>query len=349
MFVRFLTWWADQMLGFLPRRLRQWGIFEPNVILITPEGELDAAAPSISVAVRKGRETSNGARVALDDAGRATAAPLSNLSTRPRQCIVQLSAETAVEKLLALPLVVEHELKRVLTYEMDRETPFAVEEIYWGWQVERRDESNGRLWVRLSLVPKATVAKLLGTLAEAGFKPTALAIRQAGERWLRIPLIPLEERRWRCDNRAHYATAIGTALLLAAACAPFIRQSFALHAVDRRIEELQPQVAEAEQLRHQTTAGAAAIVAAERARYGDPLQILAALTAALPDDTSLSALTSHARKVTLTGHSASAAMLIGSLSADHTFKNPTFAAPVNRGEGSKEDQFSISVEIGSQP
>jgi general secretion pathway protein L len=86
------------------------------------------------------------------------------------------------------------------------------------------------------------------------------------------------------------------------------------------------------------------VLAAERARLGDALKILAAVTDATPDDTSLSDLTLHERQVSLTGRSADAARLIGLLAAVPALKDPAFSAPLTRIKDSNIDLFSIKME-----
>ena len=75
-----------------------------------------------------------------------------------------------------------------------------------------------------------------------------------------------------------------------------------------------------------------------------PLVAIAELTRMLPDDTYLTQLQLLQRKVTISGRSASASRLIGSLAAGDQLRNPAFAAPVTR-IGTSE-AFTISVEIG---
>jgi general secretion pathway protein L len=126
---------------------------------------------------------------------------------------------------------------------------------------------------------------------------------------------------------------------------PFLKQSVELASVDRRIASLQPQVDEAQALRQQLEgSGGADVIEAERARLGDPVAVLGAATAILPDNTYLTDFTMRERKINFNGQSAAAANLIGALAADPTFQNPAFAAPVTRIEGTATDGFSISAE-----
>jgi general secretion pathway protein L len=106
-------------------------------------------------------------------------------------------------------------------------------------------------------------------------------------------------------------------LAVAAAASPFVLQSIAWNATERQIAELRPGVAKVEALRRRLAEGAAGAdaVIAERVRTGDALQVLAAVTDILPDDTYLSDLSLRQGKLNLSGRSPSAARLIPALAA----------------------------------
>ena len=74
------------------------------------------------------------------------------------------------------------------------------------------------------------------------------------------------------------------------------------------------------------------------------MQILAALTAALPDDTWLSDLTLKDGSLSVDGQSGNAAGLISLLAAVPALKDPSFTAPVTRTSDNKADLFSLRAE-----
>ena len=78
-------------------------------------------------------------RVGTDDARRALA------EVRPPADIwLCLPPGPLIEKRLALPLAAERELSRVVAYQMDRETPFAANEVWWSCEIENRDRARGK-------------------------------------------------------------------------------------------------------------------------------------------------------------------------------------------------------------
>ena len=106
-------------------------------------------------------------------------------------------------------------------------------------------------------------------------------------------------------------------------------------------------MAEAEALRRRATGSTGTdVLAIERARSGDALQALAAVTDSLPDDTYLTGFALHQRQLTIDGQSAGAAKLIGGLADNPLIRDPAFTAPVTHSEAGL-DLFSIHAEFGS--
>jgi len=343
----FLAWWAQQLAELLPDRLRRPDAAGADALLIEPDGPLDADPPAVELLLRKRGQTSRLGRFTLDGLGTTAAQRAAALAGGPLPIRLRLPPGLLLEKHLSLPLAAERELARVVGYEMDRETPFTADEVYWDSAVEQRDRANGRLKLRLSLVPRAPVQALIAALQVAGLAPTALDAATAPGVFRPIALARGAGQRGLVGARALPAAAIACAALIVLALAvPFLRQAIELGRVESRIAQLQPTVDEAEALRKRIEGSGAGgdVLTEQRAKMGDVLKVLAAATQILPDDTHLTDFTMRQRKLSLVGQSAGAAKLIGALSQDPTFQNPTFAAPVTRMEGAKVDVFSISAE-----
>ena len=342
----FLSWWVQQLAELLPERLRRPDVALADALLVVPDGSLDADPPSIELLLRKRGQISRLGHFALDGPGIKSAQRAAALAGGPLPIQLRLPPGLLLEKHLTLPLAAERELVRVVGYEMDRETPFAADEVYWDSTVEHRDRVNGRLKLRLSLVPKAPLLTMIGGLQHAGLAPTALDVALPQGEMRRIALARGARRSGMVGARALPAAAIACAVLaLIAAATPFVRQAIEFGRVDSRIAALQPSVDEAEALRRRiegNTAGSD-VLTEQRTRLGDVLKVLAAATQILPDDTHLTDFTMRQRKVNLNGQSAAAPKLIEALSSDPTFQNPTFVAPVTHTDMTK-DVFSISTE-----
>jgi general secretion pathway protein L len=344
MFRKFLLWWFGQLAELVPLRLRSADAAGGDALVITPAGPLSKLIDHVDITLRRGgRETSLGrfgiSESSLDRVPRAAGTP----------AVIRLAAGEVLGKTLSLPLAAERQLDQVLEFEMDRETPFNAEELFWTYRLARRDRQTGTLLVRLLLLPRASLERLLAGLDQIGLRPGWAEIAGGPDKGSRVPLSDHQTgphgfvRRW----SLWAAGAVCMLLALAAVLVPFARQSAEAVAIERRIAADRQIAAEAEKLRQEIDqlSGSIGLVESERTKAGRPIAVLAALTRLLPDDTYLTEFAQQQRKVTLSGRSAAASRLIGMLSGDELLRNPAFAAPVTRIEATRSEVFSITAEV----
>ena len=339
-----IAWWVEQMLQWVPTRWRAPDQTAADALIV----ELIDAGQAVSVVLRRQRRERSLGRVGLDAAGLRDLRKAMPARFRPDTIILRLPPGLLLERDVVLPLAAEREPERVLTYEMDRITPFTADEVFWTHTVDRRDRANGRLSLRLAMVLRAAVQDAVASLGQAGLVPAALEAPSADGTMRRIVLAHPDSRRARLERRVLTGVqAVCGALAVAAFVLPFILQWSASRRIEAQIGRLQPRVAEAEQLRQRiasTTAGVD-VIAAERLHVGDAISVLAAVTALLPDDTSLTDLTLRQGKLTISGQSAEAVRLIAALSGNPALHNPEFTAPVTRIENGRTDLFAIRAGV----
>lgn len=332
---QFLTWWGQQLVSLLPARD---GEAQRDAVVAILRGPAANPGP-VEIALRRRGKTRGIGQFSLDPAGIASLRAAVGGRGGPLE--VQLPPGMMLEHSVVLPLAAERDPERVLGYEMDRLTPFAASDLFWSWLIERRDRARAQLHLRLALVPRAQVAAALQALGSAGLLPVALR----GANGRRISLEGTGGGRWR--RRTAIGLGVGcTVLAIAAAAIPFVQQSRESRRIEAQIASLRPAVDQAEALRRRL-AGAAAVqdvLAAQRARVGDPLEVIAALSDVLPDDAVLTDLSLRERQLAISGQALSAAKLIPALAADPAFRNPAFAAPVTRNDTVHREGFSIRAE-----
>ena len=339
----FFSWWFGQLAELLPQGLRRTVLTAVDAMVVKPIGPLGRGIEAVAIGLRRnGRETPLG-RFGLG------ATDLAELPRKTgRTAVLRLSEQDVLGKTVTLPLAAERELEQVLGFEMDRETPFKAEEIYWNHQIDGVDRQNARLSVRLVLLPKANLAPLLTALGQFGIRPRRAEIADGPDAGAYLPLEGDGGRTHRASHRLIWSVAVCCAILgVAAVVTPFVRQGRALASLDQQIAVGRTAAAEADSLRQEIDrlTGSADFVESERDKAGRPLAVLAAATRVLPDDTYLTEMELQKRKVTLTGRSAAAARLIGPLAADGSFRNPGFAAPVTRVEALHTELFTINAEV----
>jgi general secretion pathway protein L len=323
------VWWVRQIKSLIPAAWRGTGGEDAVIVRIDRLDEVPERSEGAILLRRRGAETF-AAPLRFSGADFAGAA---NLATALR-----LPPGTVLRREVRLPAAAERDLVRVLGFEMDRLTPFTPDEIFWGVGGVRR-EAPGAIKLNLLITLRAPLENLLAALARGKLRPGY--VEDAGGR---IALSPgLAPRK-----KGFYAALYGLCAVLAVAClaVPVIRQQAALDAAQARIDALTPAAHEAMRLRQRlaiAASGQEAVAAAQAS--GDALQILAALTAALPDDTYITDFTLKSGELTFDGESANAARLIALLAAVPKFQNPGFAAPVTRAINGSADLFSIHLTV----
>lgn len=324
--MEFADWWVGQMRSLIPGAAALAGR-QPDALIIAIDRLAGDDFTGAFWRRREGVETPLGP---LDmTPGGADDLPVA----------LRLPPGAVLQREVVLPLAAAHGLRTVLGFEMDRLTPFAADEVYWGVANQRRDPARAKLSLRLFVVLRAQVDGLT----------QALARRQIVPSFIEVPGGRIELAGTRPGAKQYVQWGLPALCgLLAVACVavPFVRQQMALDAAADVIAANQPAAAAALALREKLATAAQGQAAIAAARHeGDALQVLAALTAALPDNSWLSDLTLKQGDVSFDGQSANAAQLIGLLSAVPGLRDPSFTAPVTRTADGKEDQFSLDAKV----
>jgi general secretion pathway protein L len=339
-----VDWWISQLLDCIPARWRRAASSAQDRLTIAPAGPIGArlAAVCASTWIR-GHETRLG-EFRLTGRDLTT---LRNLSRLP--IVLRLADDDVLCKTITLPVATERDLAQVLAFEMDRETPFVADEVFWSHRVVKRDKERGQLLVRLRLVSRALLVPLLDVLAEAGILVRRAEIAGGIDDGLTLRLdaddaVPERHVSTRALRWVSAAAFVGLAVLVVAT--PLVRQGSDIARLDAQIAAGRGAAAQAEQLRREIERleGAGDVFKKEREAAGNPLATLAALTASLPDDTYLTELLQQQHKVTFSGRSAAASRLIAAVSESNELRNPVFVAPVTRIETTHMEIFSISAE-----
>jgi len=317
-------------------------------------GEGDAAIFEIDgdravLLVRSRGEITRIASAKADEKGfQKLSQALANNSRSPDFLVLRLAAGVALQKRMSVPVSARQHLEGLLGFEMDRETPYARDEVYWDYAIRRQDRANNRLDVDLVIVPRSMVDPLTEAARRAGFDFNGIEVAAGVNQ---TTLIRLGERRrwqWLRSQKPLAAMAAAACVLAVGTIAvPFIRQQNAIADADAAVVALTDEAHEAAKLRQAVDqlANTLAYLKKERERTGSALEALAATTRALPDDTYLTSFNLRENRLTITGLSPSAAQLVGSLAQSRDFREPDFDSPVLQNDNDGLETFTISVTL----
>src|SRR5437879_814395 len=183
----FFVWWTGQLRDLLPARWTRLGSTHEDALVIEPiaalSRDIDREVNGIEVNLRRhGRETALGHFSLSTDTVAELPRPPGN------RIVLRLRQEDVLAKTVTLPIAAESHLHQALAFQMDQETPFTSDEIYWSHAVARRDRQSGRLSVRLLLVPRQSLAALLQALDRIGLVPSRVEIGDGPDRDRILPL-----------------------------------------------------------------------------------------------------------------------------------------------------------------
>jgi general secretion pathway protein L len=264
----------------------------------------------------------------------------------PRLQLLRLMPGDVLRKQLTFPIATRRDLGRLLAFEIERETPFARDEIHWTYLPVREDPVQGIIEVELLIVPQLAIAPVLDAARRSGFRPDAVEADDA----LRPASIPLSREAPASRQRSYVPLAAAAILLLGVLIGPLAYELLAIRAAESQIAALSAPGQEAATLRQSadSLARTTDFFRRDNGRHASMLSTVAAVTRALPDDSYLVGLTLRGARLTLTGRSPSAAQLIGVFAHSPLFREPAFDTPVVKAEDSDLENFTISVSLAQK-
>ncbi len=345
----FLRWWGGELRALLPLAWREALARRPRAVYaFVGPGRLDLRRPD-------GTEL---AAVPLDDppAERRlrAAEALAALGEERPPVLLAVPADRALRRRLRFPEAVEESLEQALAYEIDRQTPFRTEEVYFGARLVGRDADARQIEVELLVVPRHIADPWLTAAREAGLPLFGLdACDQSGNP-LGFNLLPRAERVRLPDRRRRL-----NVILAVAACLLTI---FAMHlSLANRERALAQMRAEVERLREEAravaslreelerAAASARFLAERRSKQPPLILLLDELSRLIPDDTFLEQLSVSQGQVGLRGLSPSAASLIGLLQGAQYLAEPSFQSAIQPDPRYGKERFDLKAVLRMPP
>ena len=337
---RFATWCCGELIGMLA--------------IASARGHSDAVIldidhHTVTLQSRSRGTTKCDSQVSADSVGiRQLAGVITTRGYLRRPLLLRLPPAQVLHKQLAFPAAARRDLEDIIGLAIDRETPFARDELHWSYVVGRTDSARHQIEVDLFLVARNSIDTLVAAARAAGLDPLGIEVDRGANGTTLIPLrVRKRDTRVRPQRSLVLFAATACVLTAVAVAIPFMGQQRALASADAMIASFAEPAREASILRR-TADQLGTIVASlktEQDRNGSAIATLAAATKALPDETYLTALNLRAGRLTMIGLSPSAAHLIGLLAQVPAFREPAFDAPVVESESTGLEAFTITVNL----
>ncbi len=335
-----LDWWREGLYACLPPRLRRR--LDP---LATPLVlEIEGREARFFQQLEDGRRELGHFSV---DELQADPRLLAAVRQGGKSLVLRIPRNWLLLKKVHFPLAVRENLPRVIGFEMDRLTPFTIDQVLYDYRTEAVKQATGELAVELAVLPRKRLHEWLQALAGAGLRP---AIIDAAGLWRKANLLsPAERPR---ASRAQSALNIGlaaavTLLILAALLIPlWQKRTIAVDLNDRmhRVKQ-QAQVVLAIREKLDRNSELLAAVPEKRAERQPVVEVLREVTELFPDHTWVQQLELRENRLEIRGMSNQATALIRLLEDSPVFKQVGFRSPVL--QSGNQERFHLAAQIGA--
>lgn len=270
--------------------------------------------------------------------------------------IICLPREEVLFRTLTLPIKAEENLRQVLGYEMDLQTPFRAEQVYYDYRIIEKLPEHQQLRVWMVVVPRAKLDRLVKTVSEWGVQPAVVTVtdESGGEveqcSITDLNLLPQEQRvksggSWSMLNRLLTISAIlfGIAALLI----PLLLQEKAIKELERDLAANKEKVEAIQSMRDEidkVIAGSRMILK-KKQQYPPIIDTLNELSSLLPDDTWLERLSVKGSEIKIYGVSSDASALIELIENSTLFHDAAFDSPITRDSRTNSYRFQIEAML----
>nr|WP_063570374.1 type II secretion system protein GspL [Luteibacter rhizovicinus] len=341
----FLRWWGGELSALLPVRWRQafaggerWYVLERG----DDVWQLRRAGESLSIADAFAADPAEH-RAAL------LARALDECDPADRRIALLMPAAQVLRRRLVLPVAARDNLRQVVGYDIDRQTPFRAEDIHFGVRELGEGGPEGRLVAELAATPRASLDPLLDELAALRVAPDRVDVPQ-GYGLAGVDLLPPARAPRRVDRRRRLNLALVAAivlLLFGAMGAWLHNRNVALETMRADVDAMQSDAQRVKALRQRLmdSAGASGFLVRRKSESPSILPVLDELTHRLPDDTWLERFTLNATgQIGFQGQSPQAARLIDALKGARSIAEPSFQGTIQTDPTSGKERFYMQAK-----
>lgn len=336
----FRHWWSRALLSWLPPHWQVLLGCSDARLLLSPQP--DAVQVSCNRAGRTQPLQRLGAPVTPAVLESALPTPERGL---PRFAV--LPATAVLRRQLQLPAAAEARLQEVVRFEIDRQTPFPVDQVFFDARVLSR-RADGQLEVELVVVPRHLLETLMSPReAWAGQLDGVDALDAEGEP-LAVNLLPLAQRRQRQEplrrlNRLLLLSALVTLVLAGWQLLDNRRQAAAALATQVDGLAVRARAVSAQRQQLQDLLDGQAFFARRGTQQAAMTELLDELSRRLPEDTWVEKLSVENGRLQLIGISSSASTMVSVLEDSPHWKTPALTGVLQSSGG--RDRFTLTAEL----
>lgn len=342
---RFWIWWIDELSFFVPKKIKSLMVDQSGVLVIIENQhgfDLSFYNKSESVPILN---------VSLSISGNEDFLALKEKYPYldKAKFVLVLNQEKYIKIIINLPIAVYDNLEQVISFELNRYTPFTADQVYFvALPIGKIDYD--KIKVLLVLTPKKTLDDLIFKLHNLEIYPDKVDCDNFNHNKQDYDLLPDKYRPIEDGIKKVIRLSVIVALILLSLLVlimPVWRQSHIVDVLSNKIKLSEKQFndilknqSEIQVLNKQTQA-------LINLKKDSPIviSVLHELTHLLNNDTWLTNFQMIDKKVQIQGISPNASALIGLLEASDIFNNVVFVSPITQDKNSGKERFQISIEL----
>ena len=374
----FWRWWTGELRHVFQPWSARWLHNEEDVselvcdgsfLTFSPRGSVVAAASGVAAGIvpidRIEMKNAHGAALTADELKRAV---LAALSGRAKDVNLLIAPQLALQKHVTYPAATMENLRDVVSFDMDRQTPFNASQVYFDARRAHMtstvgsnsgSEDNPMVGVDLLAVPRQALQTALLALREAGASLRSMGIvGDSGSP--RFELLPLAEKPARRLTRLQIINVVllgfAAVLLLGAIIVPIWQKREQAIALQPLLQKAQTEAEITKKVEAEFTRLSQEYNFAVGKKYTvqPALEIVEELSKISPDTTWIQTLEIKTlanksgpavREVQLMGEAASASKMIELLEQSKLLQNASQRAQTTRGSQPNLERFQIATEL----
>lgn len=347
----FLSWWKAELVGCLPASWQTWFQDRRETWFAFLDGD--------DLRFQKEGQVEPFARFDLTqqpDIVRADTQRLLGSGPSPERRLLLAAPPAAVlRRSLQFPVAVEQNLRQVLSFEMDRQTPFKADQVHFDYQVEPLPGGK-QIRVDMALTPKPTLDALVERARGLGLALDGIDVPRAGSAPRRqgFNLLPESLRARHVDPQKRLNLILGACavlLLVMAMQQSVTNRAQALEGLRVQVDEARTEARAVVALRNQleTAVNGAGYLAGRKGTVASVFRVVGDLSERLPDDTWLERLTFRDGSLEIAGQSAESTKLIALLQESRILSTPAFMGQISPDARTQKERFTLSARYRLRP
>lgn len=332
---RFLDWWMGELNQIFPAR---------RALKHLDELRLHFSPATISVEhIRSGHATELVPPIPTQSTeSEPLQAAVSRLSPGKTRVSYVVDKSLVLTRALVLPEAAEENLGEVLSFEMERQTPFRADDVFFDYEIASRNSPQREIEVNLYVVPKKTFIATEKAMTTWPLTPADTRYETGQLKITYSPFAPAESRRI-----SSFLVVVNVALLIAVIVVPIAYQKTTLEQLREELVSTREQALQAAETQAQVEAIRAQLEYLNQRKSNQvPLvELINEVSRLLPDTTWLLRLELKDETLHLRGYSQAASSLIARIDNTNRFTETRFASPVTKDNASGTERFYITTRL----